>query len=58
MKNVLSNSIYEKKEYISSILNDNFVGFQFHPEKSGEIGIKLIKNTISQLLKKNEIETK
>jgi len=57
-KNVLSNSIYNKKSYVSSIITDNFVGFQFHPEKSGEIGIKLIKNTISQLLKKNEIKIK
>ena len=57
-KNRLSNSIYDNKEYLSSILDDNFVGFQFHPEKSGEIGIKLIKNTIFQLLKKNEIKTK
>ena len=39
-KNILSNSFFNKKKYISSIVSKNFIGFQFHPEKSGKIGIK------------------
>ena len=50
-RNVLSNSFYNKKKYISSIVSKNFIGFQFHPEKSGKIGIKFLKTAISQLVK-------
>ncbi len=32
--------------FSSSIERDNFYGVQFHPEKSGEAGIQLIKNFI------------
>ena len=31
------------------IRNDNVAGFQFHPEKSGKNGLKLLKNTIDTL---------
>lgn len=31
-------------EFTSSIWKDNLFGIQFHPEKSGEIGLKIIKN--------------
>ena len=36
----------------SSIHSSNIVGFQYHPEKSGEVGLKIIKDTIDYLLKK------
>ena len=35
--------------YSSAINKDNFYGTQFHPEKSGLIGEKIIKNFISEL---------
>ena len=35
----------------SSIHANNVVGFQYHPEKSGEVGLKIIKDTIDFLLK-------
>jgi glutamine amidotransferase len=31
-------------EFTSSIRKDNLFGIQFHPEKSGEVGLKIIKN--------------
>ena len=31
-------------EYSSALENDNFYGTQFHPEKSGDIGEKILKN--------------
>ena len=31
-------------EFVSSIAKDNLFGIQFHPEKSGEVGLKIIKN--------------
>ena len=31
-------------EYTSSIWKDNLFGIQFHPEKSGPMGLKIIKN--------------
>jgi len=33
-------------EFASSVLRDNYVGFQFHPEKSGKDGLKIIKNFV------------
>ena len=43
-KNILSTSKFNKQEFCSSILNQNILGTQFHPEKSGEIGISFLKN--------------
>ena len=34
-------------EFLSSVVKDNIVGTQFHPEKSQKAGFKLIKNFLS-----------
>ena len=39
-------SIYSE-EFSASIEQNNFFGVQFHPEKSGEIGSKIIKNFLN-----------
>ena len=41
--------VYTALNYSSAINKDNFYGTQFHPEKSGLIGEKIIKNFISEL---------
>ena len=33
-------------QFISSIARDNLFGFQFHPEKSQDVGSKIIRNFI------------
>lgn len=40
---ILGKSFYGQK-FISVIKRNNFYGTQFHPEKSGEIGMKLLSN--------------
>ena len=45
-KNILCRNKCQKLNYISGIIDKNLYGFQFHPEKSGNIGLKLLKNTI------------
>ena len=50
-KEILTTSKYENLSFCSSISKKNVYGFQFHPEKSGINGIKLIK----QVLKNHEI---
>lgn len=35
-------------EFVSGVQKGNVIGTQFHPEKSGEAGIKLLENFISQ----------
>ena len=45
---ILSKTTYGKTEYCSSIQQKNIFACQFHPEKSGEIGLRIYKT-----LKKN-----
>ena len=35
-------------DFCASMEKDNFYGVQFHPEKSGPVGIQLIKNFIEK----------
>jgi len=42
--NILSSSCYNGFEYCSAVNNENVFGFQFHPEKSGNPGLSIIKN--------------
>ncbi|NQY23167.1 MAG: imidazole glycerol phosphate synthase subunit HisH [Campylobacteraceae bacterium] len=44
---ILSTTQYSDYEFCSSIKKGNIFGCQFHPEKSGEIGLKIIKNFIN-----------
>lgn len=45
-EDVLTKTSYEYT-FVSSIVKDNIVGFQFHPEKSHRAGEQLIKNFLS-----------
>ena len=47
---ITSQSEYGNLVYASIIQNGNIVGCQFHPEKSGTIGLKLLKNMEQKLL--------
>ncbi len=44
-KEISSETFYEHK-FVSSFNKENIFGVQFHPEKSHDIGIKMIKNFI------------
>lgn len=46
-KNILSLTKYGGLEFCSAIYKDNIYGCQFHPEKSGETGLRIIKNFIN-----------
>jgi imidazole glycerol-phosphate synthase subunit HisH len=41
---ILSTANYCGVEYCASLRSENVLGVQFHPEKSGEVGLALIKN--------------
>jgi len=45
-KNVLTETIYDKIKYTSAIQKNNVIGTQFHPEKSGEVGLNFLKDVI------------
>ena len=43
-ENVVGASIYGTMAFPSIVRKNNFCGIQFHPEKSGEIGLQLLRN--------------
>lgn len=47
-KDILALSSYAGYEFCSVIKSGNIYGSQFHPEKSGEVGLSIIKNFIDQ----------
>jgi len=47
-ENQLSTSTYKDIKYTSSIINKKCIGTQFHPEKSGEIGLEFLKDWITK----------
>jgi len=49
-KDILSLTEYSDFEYCSSVKKDNIIGFQFHPEKSGDDGL-LIYNNFKNMIK-------
>ena len=46
-QHTLAISEYGNSEFCSVIKRDNIVGCQFHPEKSGDVGLQIIENFIS-----------
>lgn len=44
---ILSYSTYHDINFCSALKKDNIYGCQFHPEKSGKIGLRIIKNFIN-----------
>ncbi len=42
----ISLSSYDDIEFSSGIRKDNFYGLQFHPEKSGEVGERILRNFV------------
>jgi glutamine amidotransferase len=49
-KNMLCFTKFKKKyRYISGIYKKNIVGLQFHPEKSGKIGINFLDHLLSKI---------
>jgi imidazole glycerol-phosphate synthase subunit HisH len=41
---ILAKTKYHGQEFVAVVKNGNVVGTQFHPEKSGSIGLKIIEN--------------
>lgn len=49
-KFILATSNYGGSHFISAFMKNKLIGFQFHPEKSGETGLKLLKTTIKAII--------
>ena len=46
--NLIGHSFYNKSKITSAVNDKNIFGFQFHPEKSGEVGLELLKKLIQR----------
>lgn len=46
---ILATSKYCNQEYCAVAQKDNIVGTQFHPEKSGVVGLKILKNFVDTI---------
>ncbi|WP_424686292.1 MAG: imidazole glycerol phosphate synthase subunit HisH [Halarcobacter ebronensis] len=46
-ENILAFTEYSDYKFCSSVKKDNIYGCQFHPEKSGKIGLKIMKNFVN-----------
>ena len=40
---ILAETVYGGRRLTAAIVQDNFIGFQFHPERSGEVGQSVLK---------------
>ena len=49
-KHIIATANFGKKDFISAFRKKKLIGFQFHPEKSGEFGLKLLNQTIKELI--------
>ena len=49
LTNVLFESTYGQQNFISGIRKDNVIGIQFHPERSGQNGLRLLSKIIQEL---------
>ncbi|WP_028973712.1 imidazole glycerol phosphate synthase subunit HisH [Spirochaeta cellobiosiphila] len=47
-QNILAESIYSEP-FVCGLIKDNLVATQFHPEKSGPLGLRLLKNFIERV---------
>jgi glutamine amidotransferase len=47
VENILTSSNYGDYQFTSSIIKNNVLGFQFHPEKSSKIGAKLLSEILA-----------
>lgn len=52
-KSIIGVTDYEQFEFVCSVRKDNVFGFQFHPEKSGKIGRKLLRLFFDYVEEKN-----
>ena len=43
----VATNVYGNEEYLCIVKNKNIIGIQFHPEKSGESGLKLLRNILT-----------
>ena len=50
---ILSYSQYGGIKYASSVIKNNIIGIQFHPEKSSESGIQIYKNWATYIINKS-----
>lgn len=43
----LATSVYGNRRFCSSLQSENIFGCQFHPEKSGEVGLNILRNFVT-----------
>ena len=54
-KNILAMTEYSDYKFCSSVKKDNIYGCQFHPEKSGDKGLKIMQNFVNLCKEKKNV---
>ena len=49
-KYIAGTTYSDKNSYISSVIKNRFIGTQFHPEKSGDVGLDLLKTIVKNFI--------
>jgi glutamine amidotransferase len=50
-KNIVCTKTEYGTTFTSAVASKNIYGTQFHPEKSGDVGIKILKNFVKTVVK-------
>ena len=53
-KFIAYNATYQDTRFISAVESENIIGYQFHPERSGQDGLRILIQAILRLISRHD----